>query len=733
MLISKSLKLSVSIAALSLATFTAPAYAQINEGFEEDVIVTTAQRRAESLQDVPVAVTVVDAAALETRNIEDTLDLQAVVPNLNIATNGGTANVARIFLRGIGEDESRGAVEPAVGTYIDGVYIGRLVGSLLDLVDLQQVEVLRGPQGTLYGRNSNGGAIKITSVKPQQDFAGSARVTYGNLNRFDGKAMLNVPIGETTAARISGLYKTRDGYVDANLNGDLVGNSREDIGAMDTIAIRGQLSQDIGNWNILLSADYTEDDSDPVPGTIDPSIDADGDIFTLEPAPGMTCSSFVPAPFLSVGCFSAYSNETKSQGVSATITGDFAGHNASSITAFRRLDDDLSTQIGLPFVQQTDQEQFSQEITLASDKEGPFNYVVGGFYFKEDLNLDSVFAFPFRVASDVESFAVFGQAEYEISDRATLTGGLRYTTEDREFEGINFAFENGSGIFTRFEDQSNDQVSYTVKGDYDVTEDLLVYASYATGFKGSGFSPDCFSPAACFLPVDQEEVDTIEFGFRSEIWDKRLRLNGTYFYNQYDNLQIGATVPGLGFTRFNVDETEIQGIEMELQFRPSDRFELTANLGLLDGEYKSLTESQAGGLTNDSAGCPGTTMLSGQALIDCALDLELKNGPDYKANIAAVYTHPFANGGELDIGGDISFEDDSFALVANTPFNALSDIPTLINARIAYRPADSFWDVSLWARNLTDETYHRAGTATANAVFPSEPATYGVTLGLNFD
>jgi len=259
----------------------------------------------------------------------------------------------------------------------------------------------------------------------------------------------------------------------------------------------------------------------------------------------------------------------------------------------------------------------------------------------------------------------------------------------------------------------------------------LAYASYSTGFKGSGFSPDCFSPTACFLPVEEEEVDTIEFGVKSQIWDNRLQFNATYFYNDYDNLQIGATVPGLGFTRFNVDKTQIQGLEFDLRFKPTDRFELIANLGLLDAEYDELTEAQAGGLTNNSAGCPGAAVLAGQALIDCALDLDLKNAPNYKANIAAIYTQPLA-GGDLTFSGDVSFEDDSFSLVANNPASAVVDIPTLINGRISYTPEDSFWSIALWAKNITDEEYWRAGTATANAVYASEPATYGVDVGFNF-
>ncbi|MEM9600362.1 MAG: TonB-dependent receptor, partial [Pseudomonadota bacterium] len=653
--------------------------------------------------------------------------------NINIATNTGTASAARIFLRGVGEDESRGAVDQAVGIYVDGVYIGRIVGALFDLVDLEQIEVLRGPQGTLYGRNSNGGAIKITTMRPDtEDFAANGRVTIGNNERFDVKGSVNLPIGDNTAARISGLYKTRDGFFDINPNGGFAGATYEGVGALNTVAVRGSISHDFGNWNVLLTGDYTDDDSDPIPSSVVPGLDADNDLFTVEPVPGTSCfNDGATQPTAAagsfqftrpVGCFAGFFNETKSQGLSANISGDVGQFTVESITAFRRLDDNLSSHIGFPYRQQTDQEQLSQEVTASSNFDGPFNFLAGVYYFKEDLNLDTDFVFPFRVAADVESFAIFGQGEFEVGD-FTLTGGLRYTDEDRQFEGIAFV----SGL-TNALDVGGSNVSYTAKVDYDVNDDVMLFASYSTGFKGAAVSPDCFGPTACFLPVNEEEVGTIELGFKSRLAGDRVRLNGTYFNNQYDDLQIAATVPGLGFTRFNVDETQISGLEFEFTFAPNDRFELNANLGLLDGEYEQLTQLQAQSLLGalGAANCPG-----GVATIECAQDLELKNAPSYKINLGAIYYQPFANG-ELIFSGDISFEDDSFNLVANAPFSAATDIPDLVNARIAYRPDDAFWNVAIWARNLTDQSYYRAGTATANAVYAAEPITYGIDFGFDF-
>ncbi|MEM7728976.1 MAG: TonB-dependent receptor [Pseudomonadota bacterium] len=722
---------TASITALAGAMLTpVHAFAQIDE------VITTAQRRVETTQDVPVAVTVLSADDLEVRQIQDTLDIQAFVPNLNLATNTGTSNAARIFLRGIGEDESRGAVEPAVGIYVDGVYYGRALGSLFDLVDLEQIEVLRGPQGTLYGRNSNGGALKISSVKPDTDaFSANGRVTVGNYDRFDMKATVNIPIAETTALRLSGLSTSRDGFFTQNAIGVPGNPTYEGQGAVETLAVRGLLSHDFGNWNVLLSADYTDDDSDPIPGSIPANLDRDGDIFTIEPAPGVDCAPSPSEPtaeagifdFRRIGCFAGHESETISQGLSATITGDIGDYTVQTITAFRRLDDELSSYISLPYFQETDQEQISQEVTLSSNLAGPFNFVVGAFYYKEDLNFDTRFVFPFSVASDLESFAVFGQAEYEVGD-FTFTGGLRYTDDTREFEGINRGLSLGNA-----DEINEDNVSYTAKVDYQMADELLLYTSYSTGFKGGGFSADCFSPVSCFLPVEEETVDTFEAGFKTQFAENRVRFNGTYFYSAYDGLQISATVPGIGFTRFNVEETTIQGLEFDLVFAPNDRFDLRANLGLLDGEYDELNLAQATALLGPvgTAACPG-----GVASIDCARDLELKNAPSYKANVAATYYQPVP-GGEVVFSGDITFEDDSFNLVSNDPI-ARSRIPDLSNLRMAYQPDDAFWNVALWVRNVGDRAYNRAATSAgaapgqAAAVYAAPPRTYGIDIGFEF-
>ena len=721
-----SLCASAGLAVLAGGLGAAPALAQA--GDDEDArrlgaVTVTAQRVSENLQDVPVAVTALNAEALEDRQVADLLDLQAQVPNINMATNTGTANAARIFLRGVGEDESRGAVDQAVGIYVDGVYVGRSVGSLFDVVDLSSIEVLRGPQGTLYGRNTIGGAIKLTSVRPQFENSGDVRATVSNQGRYDLRGTGNLQLAPATAVRFTGLLRERDGFFDLNPNGARSAEGREDLGRLHIFAARASLYTEFSpDWSLLVAADQSLDRSDPVPDSAAPGSDADNNIFTIEPIGATVCGPTTTA----LGCFTAYDQRAQSRGVSATLEGAFGGLAFTSISGYRELEDRLVTRIGLPFSQQTDQSQFSQEFTLGQSGEGTLDWLVGAFYFTEDLTLDSVFVFPFEIDTSTDSVALFGQATYALTDALGLTGGLRYTDESKEFAGANLGLP-----FSRTDTADYENVSYTIGADYRFSEAMLGYLKYATGFKSGGWSPDAFSGTAVFLPVEEETLNSLEAGIKTDLFNNTVRLNAAAFFNQYEGLQIGATVPGVGFTRFNVDETEIMGLEVEGVWQLTQNLQLNGNLGLLSAEYTAMNGDQARGLTNNGAGCPAGIVASNNSqIIACALGLELKNAPEYKATLGVLYQRPFA-GGELVFSGDVSFEDETWSLVANSPAHALVDVPTLANARVRY-VSDAGWTVAVWGKNLTDEAYYRATSAGSFTTYASEPLTFGVDLGYRF-
>ena len=697
-----------------------PAAAQGAQGILEEIVVTS-QRREQSLQEVPSAVTAIGADALELKQIDNLLDLQYAVPNLSLATNTGTANGARIFLRGVGEDESRVSADPAIAVYVDGIYVGRQVGALFDLLDLERVEVLRGPQGTLYGRNSNGGAIRLVSKVPDVTQS-SAKIglTLGSEGRFDVKANANLVLGSRTALRTSFLSRERDGFHSLNPNGDFAGTGG-DVGGLDTLAFRAALAHDFSDsLSASLIVDATNDESDPVPDSAAPGNDADGNLFTIEPLPGTVCSSATPSNSLPMGCFREYGSDVRVRGVSLRLAGVVADFELASTSGYRSMQDELLSRIGFPYEQQTDQDQFSQEFTLTSQFNGAFNFVAGLYLFTEDAQLDSVFVFPFSLGVETEATAAFFQSTYDVTAASTLTLGIRYTDETKEVDAMSFL---GIG---RQESSDFNNATYRVSLDRRFTESLMGYVSYSTGFKSGGWSPDCFSPTACFLPVEEETLDSLEFGIRAELLENRLRLNATYFFNSYEGLQIGATVPGLGFTRFNTKETEIDGLEVELLFNITEQLAINATFGTLKGEYTDLTESQAGGLTNNGAspGCGGTPSIS------CALGLNLKNAPDYKGTLGASYRVPMRSG-MFTASVDLSFEDDSFSLVANAPPHALTDPGTLFDARIVWE-ANSDWRVALWGKNLGDEEYARASTAASFSQYAAAPRTWGVDFSYSF-
>lgn len=748
----KTLVLNSSMTAIAsalgmLAAPSASLAQSAADGERRDVITVTAQRREESLQDVPVAVTALNADALDIRQVRDINDLQAHIPNAVISTGTGTANSARIFFRGVGEDESRGPIDPAVGIYIDGVYLGRTVGSLVDLVDLEQVEVLRGPQGTLYGRNTNGGAVRITSVAPQIG-ENSLDVEFGtgSDSRVSGRATGNLALGGSTAFRFSTMYKYRDGFFNINPNGAFAPLADDNAGLEQVFAVRGSLLHAFDDdWSIQITADYTDDNSDPTPSSLiaesnDPSVvtDADGDLFTVEPAPGTICGSI-----FQVGCFTGFDSEVEALGVSLRVDGAFGENfDVSSVSAYRSLDDTLNTHITFPYSQTTDQQQFSQELTLTSDFNGPLNFVSGLYFYNEEVRLDTLFAgIDAQMLIDTESFAVFGQGALEITDRLTFTGGVRYTNEVRDFRGDTM-FPFVQTVVPLSASLESDNVTYTVKLDYALTDDVMIYGSYATGFKSPGLSPDCFSAAACFRSVNEEDLDSFEAGLRSAFADGAVIFNATYFYNNYTDLQISGTLPTGGFTRINADKARIQGIEVETNWYPVEGLDIYAHASWLDAEYRDISATNAAVLTNSRTSpnvivgpaCGNVTeTMAGpaldQQLIDCALGLELKNAPEFKALIGFAYSTPFA-AGEITFGGDLAYEDDSVALVANNP-GALSQPGARINARIAYAPDSERWRIAFWGKNLTDRQYFQATTG-ANNVYASPPLTWGVDIGASF-
>ncbi len=642
-----------------LLLLPAPVYAQSGDGpgALEEVIVT-AQRREESLQDVPAAVSALSAETLEQQSISNVIDLDNAIPNLVISENTGTSAGARIYLRGIGEDESRATVEPAVSLYVDGVYIGRQIGALFEMLDLERVEVLRGPQGTLYGRNSNAGSIKLISKRPDPS-AGtrfSLEPTTGSDDLRGVKFKGNIPLTKVSALRISALRKTRDGFFGAQ--------DGRNLGKLDLKALRvtGYCEQE--NWDASLILEAFRNDSDPRPANVSEEddkgafTDITGNVYSIENMrQRLVDGTFVANPTVGSPHTSTVDQNAFSLVVNYQLNPSYL---LSSITSRRTMEDDLDSWILGAYQQQTDQDQFSQEFQLTSQWDGPFNYVAGAFFFNEEIDFPYVFFAPGLLKVETDARALYAQGSYDFTAQSRLTAGVRYTDEEKDFSG----YFRGFGGPPPRRDEKADWQNTSVKLAYshDLWDNVTSYVSYATGFRSGAWSPDAFG--APFLPVDDETVRTVEFGVRSEWLDNRLRANATVFFNDYEDLQLSGTTPS-GFTRFNAGDVEISGVEFEFTALLTRSLELNFVASALDAEYKELSFDAAVAMLNlgtqDVAGrCSTVTAEDGTSTFTCTTP-----------NNAA--TAPAARGGPFLSDADRTRYDELIAEYAAAYETALGD------------------------------------------------------------
>ena len=741
-------------------------YDESSDTLEE--IVVTAQRREENLKDVPIAITALDASQMERLGIGNINDLQPYVPNLVLSRNTGTANGARIYLRGVGEDESRATVEPGIPLYIDGVYYGRAIGSLVDLLDVEQMEVLRGPQGTLYGRNSNGGAIRLQTRAPDSDkFHAHVGGTIGSYALTDIKASANIPVSDNGGLRLSFLSRTRDGIFETTDAPEMTTASGmtipavtagEDIGAYDVTSYRLTYKHDTDNLKVTVSADGVTDNSEPRPPNALP--DNADDVYEL--AGGYNVNEF-------------YKSNVESSGFSAAVEWQSGDFTFRSLTASRSLQDDLQTVIAFPYTQETDQSQFSEELQVVSNWDSDFNFVAGLFIFQEDINLPGAYAaFPFDLTVDTSATAVFGQGTYDLNEQLRLTFGLRSTSESKSFQG-----DAGGGLFTRDQDRDWSHSTHKLAANYDIDDSSSIYVSNSSGFRSGAWSPDAFGPTATFLPVDEETVTTTEFGYRGLLSDDKLRLYATYFLSDYDDLQLSGTTSA-GFTRFNISAAEISGLEIELTALLMSNLQLRATLATLDAKFTDLDADGAIGLGalapadllpqaadvpegvlpdkpgelaedatddqkamheaatkayNDAVASDPTAIaaIAPRVAEGIALGLtrRLKNTPESSFTLGLFYEKQIGSGLELNLSGDLANEAESYSLSAN-PDDLKREATTLLNLRVGVSKPE-VWDAAFWIKNATDEVYYPAAvSALGGSVYAADPMTWGIDFRYRF-
>ncbi len=659
---------------------------------EVETITVTARRREETVQEIPGAISVISEDTLEVRQILNTRDVQREVPNVVIERNTGTSSGAKIFLRGIGTDESLFTAEPAVGIYVDDVYIPRQTGASFDLFDLERVEVLRGPQGTLYGRNTNGGAIKMYTVRPTADRRGRFHATLGDESEVNASLSLSGALGDGVFGKFSALSKQRDGF-----SLDLVNN--RDVNDQDVqaarFAVRFNQRDDL---DVQVSADYVSESS--TAGFASSIIfDTDDDLYTLE-------SGLDDENDLDQGGLSVKVNLLKDE------------YSFTSITAYREMDNLLFLDAdGTPLTrfhlfQDQEQSQISQELQFGSISGGDLQWDAGVFYFEEENTQPTrqdIFATGGTniIAQDTTSYAAYGQITYR-KNRTSFTGGLRYSYEEKDFRVDAFS-AGGSLNFVNVDNNDWDTVDWRAEVSHQFKDNVLGYFTAATGFKSGGFNGRGGSPAAQGS-FDEEEVTNFEIGIKSDLHQNKVRLNVNYYFSQYDGLQL-STLDEFGvFRTINAADTEIQGIELDLEVIPVSGLAWTLSLGTIDGEYTGAV--------------PGFSQ-----------ENELKQAPDLTYSTTLQYTALIGDRGYLTLGADLSYTDEHFQNVANSPLIATDDY-SILNARVAYGPAAGNWEVALLGTNITDEQYFTGGfdigVLGIGVAYLNKPSWYGASFSYRF-
>lgn len=760
---SKSPSLALMLVCLaSASTVAGTAHAQDvaaaddQSGGNEDIIVT-ARKVEENLQTTPVAVTALTAKMLEERNLTDVTDLAAATPNLVLQTSGanGSSKTPAIYLRGLGQADTVLTADPAVGLYVDGVYVTRNVGSILDLVDLERVEVLRGPQGTLFGKNTIGGAINLISQKPGPDFAGSAEVTIGSYTgvkgqQFSGKASLNLPLSDSFFVRLTGYGTRKDGYV------DLVNYKGREFGDDNTWAVRGQarwLASD--NLTIDLAADYSSTRNTgstgillkTYPGALTAvfynSAFSGNPGACLSPAgqasdPACFGPVQVPTdPYKSNAAFFDRSlnqvspkNAFDSLGTTLTASLDLPFGTLQSISSYRNLRSNYDADgglIGALFFQSSadrqDSDQYSQELQLSGEAfDDRLKWILGGYYLYETTFshvdvLSALAVAPFlgttyplltenTMTTHTYNKAVFGQATFDITDRLHLTGGLRWTNEKKDARIVLLPATPG-GLHGEL---TVSKATPLVSLGADLTDDIFAYVTYSEGFRSGGFPPRIIGQVSFLPSYDPETAIAYEAGVKADLLDNRLRVNLAVFTTKFADFQGFGTlpdvVPPFG-TIINAGDARIKGFELEMTASPSRYFRFDASLSHLQSKVTRV---------DPTAAVEGTPIPLGS---------KLPYAPSWKASAGASWTIPFANGSELLTRADVS-------LTSDMQFSSVEDIETtqeatiLVNASVTYTFPNQDWQIVAGVKNLTDAFYftsigksvNTTGTLTGNLAAP---------------
>lgn len=760
-----------SLSALAIIALPAAAHAQdagAPQAQAEDTpagglseIVVTAQKKAESIQSVPISIAAVGSETLAAYNVTTLQALQGSVPNVQIDNFANTPNNAVFTIRGIGVIEPDPYAGNTVSIVVDGVPQFFSMGALLDTYDTNRVEILRGPQGTLFGANTTGGVVNVVTNQPTGEFGGYVRGTYGNWNRFDVNASIEAPLAkDLVSVKIAGIHTQRDGWVTNVWNG-------EDMGRKNVDAVRGQLyitpSPDL---KITLQGEYVAA-RNGAPIVVNGGLPGEGNY-----VPEGTFWNGAKLPMYRSPCavagqpckapdkYFSGNNEVPDQSdmttkffvgtiqYDNTAVGDITSITGyKNFTLFEYTDQDGTAKTNNATRRRTHGWQFSQELRSAFSAGDSFNAVAGLFYLKTNYTHYQMYHLDFALPGLIqynqqdqgtESFSAFLQTYTQLTDVLKFSAGIRWTHDSvdaRSQLDLGFGSEaltspNWDKFDVKFPGsldvggkKSWSNVGWKLGLDYEVGQNQLVYASWARGFKSGGYTGRIGVAADGDTPYNPEKVDTFEVGLKADFLDRRLRTNFAAFYTNYRDMQVAQIyfdpkTNVQGNRILNAAKSEIKGFELEVQAIPVEGLTLRSSLAYLDTKYKSF-------LYFDPVAAQFID-LKGYAL---------QNAPKWASTLGANYTHEFSGGSSIMADVSWMYTGQKFyTAVVNTPRSTIQ--PTYyVDALLTYYGPDKRYSIGLWGKNLFDKRYISTvydSPGYMGLVGYAPPRQFGVTVGYNF-
>ncbi len=769
------------IAASATAAHAQESAAQDGAAIDGEIIVT-AQKRAESVQDVPISIVAISGDGLAQANVLTVLDLGQVAPNFQSVRSSNTGST-RLGIRGVGSLANT-LIEPSVAVFMDGVYVPRSGSILGAFLDIESVEVLRGPQGTLFGRNASVGALSLHAATPKDEFSGEVSAEYGSFDRYRIQGHVNVPLTDNVAMRLAGMAQWFDGPWFNRLDG-------KNYGGSDDVSLRGTIKADLGNFEWIVRGDYTRLEGDGVANfDFDPASVSPARLDFIRAAfnggPDTNLRDRVMNQFIAQGLVD------ENWGIASEASLDLGGSTLRMINSYRvwtndQLDGDI---IYFPVSLASrrslfDSKSHNHELQFISpEKEwfgGAFDMVAGLYYFEEDfglgeqLNLGTSFcgvlvpAGPGRTAcssfvantggiaatdqdvfQNVKSFAIYGQGNIHLSDKLTLTLGGRWTKDRKRG-----TYAQASSPFTQtlraterltFPGINEDRFTYRASLNYTPTDDVLLFANISTGYKSGGYNSGGGTPSLSVVDAngnlvstrrlfDRETVTNYEIGAKTSWFDRLLTANATLFRMDIDGFQDRA-FDGVSFIVRNAGALRQQGLELDLRLAPSRDFSISGSVAYLDSEFTDFANA------SNLPGHPGTQVLNGKPNTF---------SPKWSGNVAVDWgTDIGSSGMRLNVNSNLFFTSSQFVGTVNDA-NPQSRAPAyaLLGGRISLDGPDGRWTVALFARNLLDKAYRPLSVyqplggalglsntvfpgSTANRVMAGEPRAFGVSATLRF-